>query len=154
MCYYLTWKEVFEMSAQIATILAMGFAGWMIWINAKAIRLQTEAIDLQRKATQISLFSDFGKQIFNLEEKRNEYKEKDRIIEWCIQVLMRLEYLAYLVNNDHLPFEMAEQYKGMIIEYYDNILIKEKKALAKFIKDEPEAFSELKKLYERFKQTV
>lgn len=149
----LSYKELFEMSAQIATVLAMGFAGWAIWINARATKLQTAAIDLQRKATQLSLFSDFGKRIVDLEEKRNDYEEKGKIGEWCVLVLGHLEYLAYLVNKEYLALEMAEQYKGMIVDYYDNVWIKQKETLSGYIKEDPEALSELTRLYEKLTHT-
>ncbi|MFH1071094.1 MAG: hypothetical protein V1794_15855 [Candidatus Glassbacteria bacterium] len=143
----LSFKEGFEMGAQIATILAMAFAGWALLIGARAIKLQTKAIDLQRDATQLGLFSDFVKRIFDLEEKRNEYEKEGRIGEWCIQVLGNLEYFAYLANKEYLALELVKQYKGMIVEYHDNVLLKQKDTLAGYLKEDPEAFSELKKLY-------
>ena len=153
MCFYFSnWKDVFEMGAQIATVLAMAFAGWALLVGARAIKLQTKAIDLQRNATQLSLFSDFGKRIFDLEEKRNDFEKKDKIAEWCVLVLGHLEYLAYLVNKGHLALELAWQYKGMFIEYHDNVLIRQQDKLAACLKEDPEAFSELKELYKKFKK--
>ena len=83
---------MFEMGAQIATILAMVFAGWAILHSAAATKLQ-------RNAIQTGLIADFYKRLSEIQEMREDYEEKGKIGVWCVQILGHLEYLAFMVNN-------------------------------------------------------
>lgn len=144
MYYCFSFKEVFEMGAQLATILAVGFAGWALWHSASATRLQRDAI-------QTSLFADIYRRITEIEGQRKNYSEEN-IGEWCVLILGHLEYFSCLVNNGYISMKLVELYRNMIIDYHDSVLINQGEVLKQYYKEQPETFSELRKLVMRLKK--
>ena len=134
MCF----QQAVEMGAQVATVLAMGFAGWAIWQNTKATRMQ-------KKTMESSLFSDFYKTLLSIDEKRPPDNDES-IGEWCVSLLGHLEYFAFLVNDGYISVNFADLYSDMIFDYYDNVLIRQAEALDDYYKGTPGTFSELRKL--------
>ncbi|HUU29379.1 MAG TPA: hypothetical protein VM123_16370 [archaeon] len=142
-----SYKELFDMLAQIATVLAMGFAGWALFISARATKLQRDAI-------QTTLFSDFYKSASEILSQRpasDDHQDKNGIGAWCVMFLAHLEYLASLVRRNHISFKLAETYRATILAWCDDVLFGQPEALKEHYQHDPEAFSDLKWLYAELK---
>jgi hypothetical protein len=105
----------------------------------------------QQKNTQVKLLEEFSSRYFSLIDRQEEYRKLNKIGQFSVLFLNHLEWFAYLVNNKHLPYKMAEIYQGIIVNWYERVVVKQKDALKDYYEDQPKGFSELGKLYKKFK---
>ena len=143
--YLLCHKEVIGMYAQIAVVVAVFFSAWAICTGAKAIKLQ-------RNAIQTGLFADFYKTALEIKLREDEFARANKVGEWCVLFLGHLEYLACLVNKEHISMDLAKSYRGIIIDWHDDVLVGQKEKLKEYYKDHPQTFSELEILYQKLKE--
>lgn len=107
----------------------------------------------EQKNVQVTLLADFIARATELLDKQKEYEKEGKLGFFCVLFLGHLEWLAYLVNNDYLSFEMADLYRGMVINWYEKVLIKQKDVLSEYLEEHPQSFSELESLYQKMKTT-
>jgi hypothetical protein len=129
---------------QYVAIASAIFAGVGLFLNYFSFRRQ-------QKNLQVNLLEDFASRYFSLIDKQEEYRKQNKIGQFSVLFLNHLEWFAYLVNNKHLPFRMAEIYQGIIINWYEKVLIKQKDVLKDYYEEQSKGFSELDKLYQKFK---
>ena len=130
------------MIAQWVAIATAFFAGIALLFNYFAFRKQ-------HKSAQIGLLVEFSSRYLELIDKQKEYREMDKQGEYAVLFLNFLEWFAFTVNNKYLPFDMAEVYKGIIVNWYEKVWIKQEKNLSGYLEDQPYKFSELKELYKK-----
>ena len=121
------------------------FAGTGLLLNYCAFRKQ-------QKNLQVKLLEEFSSRYFVLIDKQEEYRKQNKIGQFSVLFLNHLEWFAYLVNNKYLPFKMAEIYEGIIINWYEKALLKQGDVLKEYYEAQSKGFSELDKLYQRFKK--
>lgn len=133
------------MDIEIVAIFSACFAGGALIWNGFIFRRE-------QKNAQVKLLADFLFKAVELQDKEKDYIKEGKVADWCLLFLSHLEYLAYLVNKGYLPIEMTDLYRGMVITWYEEYLIKQKDTLLQYTVDRPQAFSELKALYEKLKE--
>ena len=129
------------MIVQWVAIASAIFAGIALLLNYFAFKKQ-------QRNVQAGLLVEFSSRYLELVDKQKEYREKGKKGEYAVLFLNFLEWLAYTVNNKYLSFDLAEIYKGVIINWYEKVWIRQEENLSGYLEDQPNKFSELKKLYE------
>jgi len=120
------------------------FAGTGLLLNYCAFRKQ-------QKNIQVNLLEVFSSRYLVLVDKREEYLRQNKIGQYQVLFLNHLEWFAYLVNHKYLPLEMAEIYQGIIVNWYDKVIVEQGHILKDYYEDQPKGFSEIEKLYRKLK---
>lgn len=129
------------MYSQIVIAIASGVLAAALWWHRSAVLLQ-------KRTLETSLFADFYNRANEILAKEEDYRKDMKTAQWCLLFLNHLEYLACLVNKGYISLELAKLYKGRINSWYEEYLIKQEDVLKKYYDHHPEAFSELRRLYE------
>lgn len=111
MCFNQT-NDVISMLANIGTVIAVGFAAWALFVNAKSVRLQGEI-------SKVQFFHNISQEINTLLKEVNDHlddqrKEKVTYENWLDRVLMAFEYYTFYANRNYLTKEMSEYYMPSI----------------------------------------
>lgn len=105
----------------------------------------------QRKNTRVTLLNEFSSRYFDIIDKQKEYSEGEKIGQFNVMFLNHLEWLAYLINHNYLPLDMAEIYQGVIINWYEKVRIGQEEILSDYFEDQPLKFKDLDILYKKLK---
>lgn len=127
---------------QWATIISGGAA-------AIALIFNSFTFWKQKRSTDAALLANITDRFFELEEKRKEYGEEKKN-QYDFLYLNFLEWFSYLVNMKYIPFRMAEIYQNTITYKYEYWSKNKENIQTVMVKNLPEEFSELKRLYKRF----
>jgi len=133
------------MIIQWVAIASSVFAGIALLFNAFIFQRQ-------QRNSRVILLREFVAKNVDLLDKQKEYEEQGKIGDFCVIFLGHLEWLAYLVNHNFIKLKMADLYRGLVINWYEKVRIGQKNVLADYLEEQPLAFSELDRLYEKLKK--
>ena len=133
------------MTYQIATIATTIFAGVALILNYFLFKRGLEQ-------QQANLLTELITKNLTFLEKQKEYEEKGRLGEFFVIFLNQLELIAYLINNNYIPFRMSNIYQGFIKGWHQRVLVDQKDKFKKYHIPQPEAFKEIKKLCKKYEE--
>lgn len=150
--FMMAHKAMIEMLANIGVVIAVLFSGWALLYSARAAKLQTEAINLERnsidiqiKSLKAGIFNDILRGINEIinQEPSSKDNKKER---WFCNLYNAFELYAFYANRFYIDSEMARYLKGFIGTY--NGRVKDCPALVEMFKTDqsPDEYKELRKL--------
>lgn len=138
----MTSLEVINMSANIATAIALLVAAGALFLNVKTTKLQSKSFqaDLFHKITE-------GINSITAEQKEREEQGETAILNWFQRLINAFEYYAFFANRDYFTLDMETYYRSAVIEYIN--WAKDSEAEEFFKASTGQQLSEIRKYYEK-----